>query len=185
MTVAPRKARDLGLIDAVDAFARTPFEGRVWRVVREGRDPTLASPSLSRWCDGSFDILYTAQKRDGAIAEIHAFLSAQPVFPSKMRWYCHELEVSAYRAVRFADLATLHALGVETARYQERRYERTQGIAEAAHFLGFDGLIAPSARWSCLNLMLFAARLGPDDVRLVHSEKDPIDWTAWRAASSR
>jgi hypothetical protein len=33
--------------------------------------------------------------------------------------------------------------------------DRTQEIADSAYFLGFDGLIAPGARWACLNLVLF------------------------------
>jgi len=34
-------------------------------------------------------------------------------------------------------------------------YSRTQEIADAAFFLGFEGLIAPSAQWTDLNLILF------------------------------
>lgn len=179
-----RKARDLQLLDALDALPRTPFEGGVWRVVRERRDPTLGGPSLSRWCDGGFDVLYTALERNGAIAEIHAFLSMQPVFPSKMRWLCFELEVRAHKTVRFADLAGLETLGVDVAHYKDRRYDRTQGIAEAAHFLGFDGLIAPSARWPCQVLALFTSRLAAHDIRLKSDAGAPIDWAKWRAKSS-
>lgn len=32
---------------------------------------------------------------------------------------------------------------------------QTQQIGTAVQFLGFDGLIVPSARWECKNLVLF------------------------------
>ncbi|OAI27300.1 hypothetical protein A1351_13745 [Methylosinus sp. R-45379] len=178
-----RKARDLALLDAIDAMDREPFEGKVWRAVREGRDPTLGSPSQSRWCNGLFDILYTSLERDGAIAEINALLSSQPVFPSKMRWDCYELSIRATKTLRIADLPMLQKLGVDVATFQERRYDQTQAIADAAFFLGFDGLIAPSARWACSNLMLFTSRLQPSDIELAADAGVPIDWTEWRRAN--
>ncbi|MGL5113783.1 MAG: RES family NAD+ phosphorylase [Beijerinckiaceae bacterium] len=179
------KARELDLLDAIDSFERTAFSGRVWRVVREGRDPTIGGPSRSRWCDGNFDVLYTSMEQDGAIAEIEAFLSLQPVFPSKMRWFCHALNVRAASTLRIADLATLRALGVDTAAYAERRYERTQAIADAALFLGFDGLIAPNARWSCLNLMLFTSRLPPDCVEASGEPGVPVEFAVWRRSTRK
>jgi RES domain len=176
----PRKARDLELLDAIDACPREPFDGRVWRVVREGRDPAIGSPSQSRWCNGAFDVLYTSLESDGAIAEIHSFLSAQPVFPSKPVWFCHELKVRTSRSLRIADLEQLQTLGVDTDSYKERRYGQTQSIADAAYFLDFDGLIAPSARWPCHIVVLFTARLQPEDVEVAQSTAEPINWSAWR-----
>jgi hypothetical protein len=78
-----RRARDLGLLDSIDGFVREPFAQNLWRVAREGRDAISGAPSVSRWCDGTFDVLYTSMERDGALAEVHALLSMQPVFPSK------------------------------------------------------------------------------------------------------
>jgi RES domain len=182
---SPRPARDLQLLDAIDAFRREPLDAEVWRVVRDGRDPVLGSPSHNRWCDGTFDVLYTSLDRDGAIAEIHALLSLQPVFPSKMQWFAHKLRISAAQTVKLADLPTLDRLGVDVERYAARDYSRTQPIAEAANFLGFDGLIAPSARWSCLNLVLFTERLAPSQIATVGRDEHPIAWDGWRRRSRR
>jgi hypothetical protein len=178
-----RKARDLQILDAVDALPREPFEGRVWRVAPTGRDPALGGPSLSRWCNGAFDVLYTSLERDGALAEVHALLSLQPVFPSKPVWLCFELAVRATKTLRIADLSALQTLGVDIADYRHRRYEQTQDIADAAFFLGFDGLMAPSARWPCANLVLFTSRLDPADVEVVSEGGDPIDWSDWKSRS--
>lgn len=183
MSDPARRPRDLALLDAIDTFRRQPFRQPVWRVARDGRDPLAMHPSVSRWCDGGFGVLYTAQDRDGAIAEIHALLSMQPVFPSQIRWRIYRLEVSARRTLRFADLPTLEKLGVDTARYGERDYSRTQRIADAAHFLGFDGLVAPSARWPCLNAVLFAA--DSVTVAIAGTEARPVNWQTWRKNAGR
>lgn len=180
-----RRARDLGLLDAVDAFKREAVDAEVWRLVRSGRDPTSGSPSRSRWCNGAFDVLYTSFERDGAIAEIHALLSLQPVFPSKDVWFAHRLKIKAAQTLRLADLPTLSRLGVNAARYAERDYGRTQEIADAAYFLGYDGVIAPSARWSCLNLVLFTDRIPPGQIQIVEATDQPVRWDEWRNRAQR
>lgn len=75
-----RKRRDSTLIDAIEAIAPLPFSGPVWRVTREGRDPTRCSGSGGRWDDGAFDVLYTSAERLGAISEMKFHIErGQPV----------------------------------------------------------------------------------------------------------
>lgn len=185
MSEEARRARDLELLDAVDSLEREALDVDVWRLVRAGRDPALGSPSRSRWCNGTFDVLYTSFERDGALAEIHALLSLQPVFPSKDRWFAHNLKVVATQTLRLADLRILARLGVDAARYGERNYARTQDVADAAYFLGFDGLIAPSARWSGLNFVLFTDRIPPGQIQLGKVEDVPVSWEDWRNRTRR
>jgi RES domain-containing protein len=178
--VLDRKPRDLALLDALDACPREAFEGSAWRIVREGRDPLLGSPSGARWDPGTFDVLYTALARDGALAEIHFHLSRQPVIPSKVQFHLYELAVRAAGLLRLLDMAVLERLGIERERYAEPLYRQTQEIGDAAQFLGFAGLIVPSARWSGSNLVFFTDRLEPDTLAVLTQE--PIDWAAWRRA---
>jgi RES domain-containing protein len=185
MAADPRRARDLDLLDAIDAFKREPFAQPVWRIAREGRDPALGAATNTRWYDGTFDVLYTSLERDGALAEIHALLSLQPVFASKIVSHVHKLSVETKETLRLADLPTLAKLGVDTDRYRDRDYSKTQAIADAAYFLGFDGLIAPSARWPCLNAVLFTDRIPPDAISIVVTESEPVDWEAWRRETRR
>ena len=175
MTEELRKARDLILLDAVDAFPREQLRQTVWRVVREGRDPLVGAPSLSRWCNGTFDVLYTALERDGAIAETYARLSAQPVFPSKLKWFVHKITVECHRLFS-ADFQALARLGVDISSYRAREYKRTQEVADVAFFLDFDGLLVPSARWTCANLGVFTDRVDPSDLLLETTEPNPVDW---------
>lgn len=77
-----------------------------------------------------------------------------------------------------ADLATL---GVDLDRYGERDYTRTQNIGAALVFLGIDGLIAPSARWPCDNLMIFGGNHALSE-RLESMEEEQVEWRAWAEA---
>lgn len=173
-----RRPRDLELLDALDTLERVAVDDTVWRVVRSGRDPLMGSSSAGRWELGQFDVLYTAFARDGAIAEMHFHLSRQPVWPSMVEFTVNEIAVRTGSTLKFADLSQLEPLGVETKRYGQVLYERTQEIGDAAAFLGFDGVIAPSARWECLNLVIFSDRVKPEDLELRGSSV--IDFAAWR-----
>lgn len=175
-----RRARDLALLDQIDAHEGVAFTGDVWRIVRADRDVLQGYPAAARWDPGTFDVLYTSLERDGALAEIHFHLSRQPVFPSKLRSVLYRLRVTTQRTLKIADLAALKALGISRETYASLSYERCQEIGDAAQFLGFDGILAPSARWPCQNLVLFVDRFDPDDLQLVDSE--PVDWPAWRKA---
>jgi RES domain-containing protein len=174
-----RKARDHELLDAVDACEREALDTVVWRIVREGRDPLQGYPAGARWDPGTFDVLYTSLERDGALAEIHFHLSRQPVFPSKLRSVLHRIAVRTTRTLRIADSGALEALGVERGSYAELLYRRTQEIGDAAHFLGFDALLVPSARWRCSNLVILTDRVGPAD--LIVEASEPVDWQLWRS----
>lgn len=128
-------------------------------------------------------VLYGAADRDGAIAEINFHLSrGQSVFPSRMRHDLFELAVKTRQTLVLADMEKLKRLGVDDSRYRELLYTRTQEIGAAAAFLGFDGLIVPSARWSCQNIILFLDAINLEEVRSISVQ--PIDWVAWRQANS-
>ena len=137
---------------------------------------------MSRWGNGTFDVLHTTLERDGAVAEIYSLLSSLPIFPSKIRFLTHRLMVRTQKTLRLKDLNVLASLGVDN--YRGRDYKRTQQIADAAVFLGFDGLIAPSARWNGLNLVLFTNRINPDQIEMASTDSEPIDWSACKKARS-
>lgn len=176
-----RRALDDRLLDLVGAIPGQAFAGPMWRVVREGRDVLDGSRGAGRWNTADMSVLYGAAEADGAIAEIHFHLNrGQSVFPSRMRHQLFELAVSAGQMLVLADLAALVRLGVDDKRYRDLLYDRTQDIGAAAAFLGFHGLIVPSARWDCQNIILFLDAIDLDATRVVTSQ--PVDWQAWRKA---
>lgn len=187
-----RRRRDSALLDAIESHRPVAYEGAVWRIVREGRSPLTCSRAGGRWDDGTFDVLYTSQQREGALAEMYFHLSrGQPVFPSQIRYGLHELGVALERALKLVDLPALARLGLDTSRYgqlsferKSEEYPRSQDIGEAAHFLEFDGLIVPSARRACMNVILFCDRI-PPGVMDVIVDHGPIDWGGWARQNVR
>jgi len=182
-----RTVRDSKLLDALEEVGSEPFEGAVWRVVREGKDPCLCGSSGGRWDDGSFDVLYTAAEYDGAISEMHFHLSrGQPVMPSKIRYQVFELSLSLARLLRLPTLDRLGELGVNVSAYGQLSYEdrvseypRTQDIAETAHFLDYDGILVPNARWNCSNVVVFCDQVSPGAIEIAN-DNGLIDWAEWK-----
>jgi len=170
--------RDPALLDALDSFHKVPYTGETWRVVRAGRDPLQGSASGGRWDPTLFDVLYTSLAPDGAVAEVHFHLSRQPVFPSRIRYRSYRIKIRTAKILRLPNLKAMVPLGVDPARYRELLYEPTQAIGDAAYFLGFDSIIAPSARWSCNNLILFTDQIAPANLQIIESSE--INWTDWR-----
>ena len=127
-------------------------------------------------------MLYTSLEADGALAEVHFHLSRAPVFPSRTLYRLHQLRVAAKRTLRLADLRLLAELGVDQSGSASFDYATTQAIGAAAHFLEFDGLLVPSARFPCLNLVLFLDRFAPDTGLRVARSTD-VDWAAWLQAT--
>ena len=97
---------------------------------------------------------------DGADAEFEAFwllFEQRPDRPA-LNW---KLRVQLKRVVELG-FGKLEQLGVEQARYRTRDYSRTQEISDGLNYLGSDGLIAPSARYDCNNLVVFMQNLSRD-----------------------
>jgi hypothetical protein len=176
---------DQGLVDQLSALPVERYDGEVFRTTGITADPLAPSVSGGRWApaaDAGFDVpvLYTSLERDGALAEIVAYLMLLSPPPSKPLKVAR-LAVSTARTLRLAR-ADLDTLGVEVARYGERDYERTQAIGAALAFLGLDGLIAPSARWPCDNLTIFTANAGFGE-RLEVIDFEHVNWRAWAQAN--
>ena len=176
------RVHDRTILDALEAIGWELFDSRVWRVTREGREPTIGSAAGGRWSPpGEFEVLYTCLERVGALAEIGFRLSLEPIWPSRMLHEIHEIDLKLEKSLKLADLSKLQILGVDISKYQSFDYEQTQSIASAAHFLGFDGLVVPSARYNCLNAIVFSDSLGPDfKLEVVNTES--VDWAVWKSA---
>lgn len=170
--------RDFRLSDAVAELPVQQWSGYVYRTCWQGRDVLQGSSGGGRWsARNGFEILYTSQEKNGAIAEIDAWLremSPRPDQPIEV----HKIEIETQKTVVIEDLEVLANLDVDISRYSERIYDRTQQIGDAVNFLGNDGLIAPSARWDCMNLILFLGN-NIGDNKLMSVESEIVDWDRW------
>ena len=172
---------DRELLDALEALKPESFKGTAWRTTWATRDPLLGSSAGGRWHPAnSFEALYTSLEPDGSLAEVYYHLSRAPVFASS-HVRLVRLMVQTRMTLRFADMQALERFGIKETKYQSMDFTRSQEIGAAAHFLEFDGLLVPSARWPCLNLVLFLDRLDLDK-GLVVEEVSDVNWPAWREA---
>ncbi|MGH6767524.1 MAG: RES family NAD+ phosphorylase [Xanthobacteraceae bacterium] len=175
---AAGRVHDRTILDALEGRKAEALDATVWRVVRHGRDPLQAALAGGRWnATGEFDVLYTSLAREGALAEVGYRLSLEPVWPSRIAHDIHALKARAERALRIDTLDRLAALGVNVARYESFDYAATQAIAAASHFLEFDALIVPSARYEGANVVLFPERLRRAP-KVTKTER--VDWGRWR-----
>lgn len=172
--------RDLQLRDSIAELPAVEWSGFVYRACWEGRDVLQGSSGGGRWCPrNSFEVLYTSLDKNGAIAEVDAWLSEMTPRPDRPI-SVHKIDVQTKKTTTIADLDVLAHLGVDVTRYTERFYGRTQQIGDAVHFLENDGMLVPSARWECLNLVLFGGNhFGDQTLRSVESEI--VDWDLWSA----
>lgn len=90
----------------------------------------------------------------------------------------HKLRVETECTLRLI-YTDLEQLGIEKSLYQTTNYKQTQEIGEAVEFLGYDGLIVPSARWNCEHLVIFPNQLSSIGFRLIILEKIVVDWKVW------
>lgn len=176
---------DQHLVDRLSVLPTEHFDGEVFRATRVDADPTAASINGGRWAppprsDAGVSVLYTSLERDGAMAEVVSFLAGFTPVPGPRPVKVTRLAVTTARTLRLVR-ANLDALGVDFARYGERDYDRTQEIGAALAFLGLDGLIAPSARWACENLMIFTENHALSD-RLDPLNSEEIEWQGWALA---
>jgi RES domain-containing protein len=179
------RVHDRAILDALESLSSEKFTGELWRVTRKGRDALRGSSAKGRWSPvGEFEVLYTSLEREGALAEIGYRLSLEPVWPSQLQHEIHSIDAHTERTLRFADLAQLAPLGVDVARYESFDYTACQAIAAAAYFLEFDGLIVPSARAPCSNVVVFMDRM-TDNNRLDVRTSEAVDWASWRSRRAR
>lgn len=173
---------DPELLDRLDGLPKHPFGGQIYRATRLSLDPLAASYNGGRWMPpDSAAILYTSLERSGALAEIAYHWGLLTPLPTKPV-VVHRLKVKVHRTLRLirGDIASL---GVTDAEYLKVNLPRTQAIGAAVEFLGCDGLLAPSARWDCENLMLFPDRMSANaTLDLVDSET--VDWITWAKSNN-
>ncbi len=182
--------RDHTLIDALEVLTAQGFEGRLWRVARDGRDPTLFFSGGNRWDSGAFDVLYTSLIKEGALAEMHYHSTrGQPIAPSKIRYRLHELEARINGVLDLTSRSFLSRLKVNMAAFgklpylkRQAEYEICQRIGEAVHFLGSksaedpSAILVPNARYECTNMVIFGDHVNPGDIEHVR-DHGVIDWS--------
>ncbi len=173
---------DKELLRRLAAFPMQAFSGQVYRVTTLSRDPLEASANGGRWglaqnSTPGTPVLYTSMQRDGALAEIASYLVELTPLPRSNPVKVSTIALTASKVIRL-QRRDLEALGIDISRYGTRDYFITQQIGAAMEHLGVDGLIAPSARYDCDNLMIFTAQHDFEEKLEVVSTEE-VEWRDW------
>jgi len=169
---------DPEILDALDKLSGAPLKTKVWRVTWASRDPLAGGVGGGRWSPpNKFEALYTSLKSDGALAEAYYHLSRAPVFSSSSM-KINQISVKLDNVLPL-DLKSLEQLGIADPLASRIDVNLTQPVSEAAHLLDYQGLLVPSARFDCSNLVVFMDRINPDR-QLKVSKSEDVNWPAWR-----
>lgn len=168
---------DPELTEILSQLNTIQFDDDVFRATAQIIDPLVPTRNGGRWIPrDECPVLYTSCEREGALAEISYHLAQHTPLPSKPI-SLHNISITTQRAVRLI-IADLEQLGVEKGMYDTVNYQKTQQIGSAVNFLGYDGLIVPSARWNCENLVIFSDNHSlENDLKVLDSEV--VDWKLW------
>lgn len=176
-----RPLLDPELLEALDSLRSEQLEIDVWRVTWASRDPVMGSSGGGRWSpDNGFEALYTSFSENGAIAEVYHHLSNAPVFSSS-HVRAHRIQVSLEKVLKL-DSERLKSLGIKDPVGTRIDYDQTQSIGAAAHLLDYEGIVVPSARWDCMNLVLFLDRIDIGQQLKVQEQRE-VNWPAWAKAN--
>ncbi|HWI95662.1 MAG TPA: RES family NAD+ phosphorylase [Solirubrobacterales bacterium] len=166
---------------AIDGLARTAASGHAFRhqAVEWGySQPGAGARTIGgRWNPpNSFATLYLGLSVEAVQAEFHrlaerAGREASDFLPRHLLKYEIELEA----ILDLTDASALDALGLTTEHLRSNNPNICQEIGEAAHHLGREGILAPSATGSGKVMAVFMERLLPN------SRIDLVSTTVWES----
>ena len=116
--------------------------------------------------------IYTNLAREGALAEAEHQIAVQPI-PPRARRTIYTLELSLTSVLDLTDTELLQDLGIGTAELTADNMVACRQLGGAAHWLGRDGLLLPSARSPSTNLVSFPANR-PDNARFEIISEEPV-----------
>lgn len=167
---------DRGLLESIASLPDEEFRGQVFRATREGLDPLAPSSHGGRWSAPKGQaVLYTSFDWIGALKELAHHWALQIPVPRKSI-FVHTLRVHTCKTLRLRR-TTLETLGLTQEGLQADDVSRMREIGEAVGFLDFDGLIVPSVRHQCDNLIIFSTNSGPHAAPFEVVSRDEVaDW---------
>jgi RES domain-containing protein len=171
-------ALDERLTAIVVALPRTPFSGEAFRHLGPGYSPRSGEGARiqgGRWNPpDSFPVLYLALPKESAIAEFYRRAEREGLPPGDLLpRHLYRYQVQLQAALDLTDATTSEAVGFSEGLVRSDDPILSQAIGDAAHYAGFEGLLAPSATGVGETLAVFPARLQAGSI------VDPVDYESW------
>ncbi len=155
---------DERLVEAVDRLPRSAFAGRVFRHLGPGQSVTSGEGARirgGRWNPpDSFAVLYLGLTRGTVKAEFYRLADREEMPPENLlprRLQEYRVELQSVLDLRDSDVRSM--LGLSDAVLAGDEPTLCQAIGDAAHYAGFEDLVAPSATGSGEILAVFTDRL--------------------------
>jgi len=168
---------DEGIVQRVNDLGSARWSGVTYRHVSEGRDPLAGAGALlfgGRWNpQGAFAAVYLAQPVTACMGELERLAHSNNVTVEDLLGAGRTLCTIAVHNLPVLDLRSDEALtqvGLERDDIDDEDRSACQAIGQAAHFLNFGGVLAPSASGRGLVLAAFENRVGPGHLRLSTAE---------------
>lgn len=168
---------DEDIVQRVNDLGTTTWSGAVHRYTSSERDPRSGVGARlfgGRWNPrDSFPTIYLGQPAAAVIAELDRAADLAGLAVNAMIARGLTLHVFNAHDLRILDLrqdAALHQVGLDHQDIAHDDRTGCQAVGQAAHFLDFDGVLAPSATSVGLVLAAFETRLHPGQLELQRSE---------------
>ena len=152
------------LVREVDARPRVTFEGVAFRHLGPGHSPSSGEGARirgGRWNPAeSFPTLYLALSIDTVVAEFYRLAERQGMPPENLlprRIQTYGVELQAVLDLR--DPTARQGLGLSDAVIAGDDPTLCQSVGDAAHYAGFEAILAPSATGIGLVLAVFVDRM--------------------------
>jgi RES domain-containing protein len=172
------------LVSAIDQLDRVAFAGEAFRHIGPQYNPLSGAGARTqggRWNPPqSFATLYLGCERDTVIAEFSRVVERSGRAPSDFlprRFYRYAVQLAGLLDLRVP--GNSEALGLTDEAMSSDELRPCQAVGDAAHHLGREGIIAPSAAGPGTVVAVFFDRLGADS--FVHD----IDFELWEATPDR
>ena len=158
------------LLDELEDVGGKSLELVVWRHMFNNIDPARANTRGARWNPPGVAAIYTSLERETAISEADYAIASQPVRPSASR-QLHQVRVTVAKAIDLTGRGLLARMGVDGNELTAVDQNACRTVGGAAHWLGYDALLVPSARAVGTNLVIYSDRLEVDSAfEIVESE---------------
>jgi RES domain-containing protein len=172
------------LVALVDSLGATTLETVAFRHVSVGANPrsgTGARIHGGRWNPpNSFAALYLGLDVETVADEFHRLARRQGLTPDDfLPRELHRFEVRLAAALDLRGDEARQAVDLSDRQLRGDDPHRCQGIGEAAHYLGLEGIVAPSAAGPGTVLAIFLERLRPGSVL------EPLSSETWAAPPPR
>lgn len=165
-------------LERINDFTPTAWSGTVYRHTASGPDPRSGTGARLFGGRGNprgaFSTTYLAQPVATCMSELDRAADAAGTTTTALLTAgreLHEMRANEIRVLDVRDPTALGHAGLSTEDIADEDWTACQAVGEAAHFLDFQGVLAPSATGHGLVLAVFETRLQTAQLTVTNSRQ--------------